>query len=233
MMPRYQEIALSLEKEISHAYQAGQYLPPEQRLAERYQVNRHTLRRAIDELVLKGWLLRQQGKGVMVLTKPVRYPLHSGAKFTDNLLNAGAKPNSRVLSLLRTNANTQVAKGLAVELASPIIQLKTLRFIDQVPISIVFHHLRVGEHDSVLSRYQQGSLHHFLAEHCHIELRRQQTVVSAQRPNKQDCACLQIDASNPLLTLQTVNVDQQKVPFEFSISHIRAELVELSLEHPL
>ncbi|GDY25590.1 phosphonate metabolism transcriptional regulator PhnF [Agarivorans sp. Toyoura001] len=232
-MPRYQEIALSLEKEISHAYQAGQYLPPEQRLAERYQVNRHTLRRAIDELVLKGWLLRQQGKGVMVLSKPVRYPLHSGSKFTDNLLSAGAKPNSRLLSFIRTNANQWVAKGLGVELASPVIQLKTLRFIDQVPISIVFHHLRLGEHEAHLSQYQQGSLHSFLKQHCNIELRRQQTVVGAQLPNNEDQACLQIDASNPLLTLQTVNVDQQQQAFEFSISHIRAELVELSLEHPL
>ncbi|WP_432458968.1 MULTISPECIES: phosphonate metabolism transcriptional regulator PhnF [unclassified Agarivorans] len=230
-MPRYQEIALSLEKEISSAYQAGQYLPPEQRLAERYQVNRHTLRRAIDQLVLKGWLLRQQGKGVLVLSQPVRYPLHSGAKFTDNLLNAGAKPNSRLLSCIRSNANQQVANNLEIALASPIIQLKTLRFIDQIPISIVFHHLRLGEHESQLGRYQQGSLHHFLAQHCAINLRRKHTVIGAQLPNNEDCACLQIDPSKPLLRLQTVNIDQQQQPFEFSISHIRAELVELSLEH--
>ncbi|WP_163132557.1 phosphonate metabolism transcriptional regulator PhnF [Agarivorans sp. Alg241-V36] len=232
-MPRYQEIALSLEKEISHAYQAGQYLPPEQRLAERYKVNRHTLRRAIDELVLKGWLLRQQGKGVMVLSKPVRYPLHSGSKFTDNLLNAGAKPNSRVLSFSQTNANQQVANGLGIAVASPVLQLKTLRFIDQMPISIVFHHLRLGEHEKHLSQYQQGSLHSFLKQHCQVELRRQHTVVGAQLANQEDCACLQIDGSHPLLTLQTINVDQAQQPFEFSISHIRAELVELSLEHPL
>jgi GntR family phosphonate transport system transcriptional regulator len=232
-MPLYQEIALSLEKEISLSYQAGDYLPPEQRLAERYQVNRHTLRRAIDELVLKGWLLRQQGKGVRVLSKPVRYPLHSGAKFTDNMLNAGAKPNSRLLRWSRTNANQQVAQGLNVELASPVLQLKTLRFIDNMPISIVFHHLRLGKHEALLSHYQSGSLHHFLEQHCGIVLRRQQTVIGAQLPNKEDCACLQIAADSPLLTLQTINIDQQQHPFEFSISHIRAELVELSLEHPL
>jgi GntR family phosphonate transport system transcriptional regulator len=232
-MSRYQEIALSLEQEITTAYQAGQYLPPEQRLAERYQVNRHTLRRAIDELVLKGWLLRQQGKGVLVLSKPVRYPLHSGSKFTDNLLNAGAKPNSRLLSLSRIKASAQVAKGLGLSLGEPVIQLKTLRFIDQVPVSIVFHHLLLGEHEASLNLYRQGSLHAFLKQQHNINLRRQQTVVGAQLANAEDCACLQICAATPLLTLQTVNVDQHQHPFEFSLSHIRAELVELSLEHPL
>ncbi len=232
-MPRYQEIALNLEQEISQGYQAGQYLPPEQRLAERYQVNRHTLRRAIDELVLKGWLLRQQGKGVLVLNKPVRYPLHSGSKFTDNLLNAGAKPNSRLLSYSRIKASAQVAKGLGLSLGETVIQLKTLRFINQLPVSIVFHHLQLGEHEASLSHYRQGSLHAFLQQHHAIELRRQHTVVGAQLATAEDCACLQISAAKPLLTLQTVNVDQNQQPFEFSLSHIRAELVELSLEHPL
>ncbi|GGB00877.1 phosphonate metabolism transcriptional regulator PhnF [Agarivorans gilvus] len=232
-MPRYQEIALNLEQQISQGYQAGQYLPPEQRLAEHYQVNRHTLRRAIDELVLKGWLLRQQGKGVMVLSKPMRYPLHSGSKFTDNLLNAGVKPNSRLLSLSRIQANAQVAKGLNLSLGDTVIQLKTLRFINQVPVSIVFHHLQLGEHEASLNLYRQGSLHAFLQQYHAIKLRRHHTVVGAQLANAEDCACLQICAATPLLTLQTVNVDQHQQPFEFSLSHIRAELVELSLEHPL
>lgn len=230
-MPRYQEIALNLENEIARLYLSGQYLPPEQRLAERFNVNRHTLRRAIDELVLKGWLVRRQGKGVMVVSKPVRYPLHSGSKFTDNLLNAGARPNSRVLSFSKVKATEEVAKALNLPVASQIIKIKTLRFIDQVPVSVVFHHLLSGEHESQLVAYQAGSLHQFLKKHSAINLRRKQTLVGAVMPNEADCACLQIDGKQPLITLQTVNVDEQQQPFEFSISHIRAELVELSLEH--
>lgn len=230
-MPRYQEIALSLEKEIARSYLSGQYLPPEQRLAERYSVNRHTLRRAIDQLVLKGWLERQQGKGVMVLSKPVRYPLHSGSKFTDTLLNVGVKPNSRVLAINRISANQQIAQGLGIASESQVIKIKTLRFIDQVPVSVVFHHLRLGEHETPLQGYRAGSLHQYLQRYCEISLRRHTTVVGAMMPNEEDRACLQIGNSHPLITLQTINVDQQGEAFEFSISHIRSELVELSLEH--
>ncbi|MCE0557017.1 MULTISPECIES: phosphonate metabolism transcriptional regulator PhnF [unclassified Motilimonas] len=232
-MARYQEIALSLEQEISQAYHAGQYLPAEQRLAERYQVNRHTLRRAIDELVGKGWLLRQQGKGVMVLSKPVRYPLHAGAKFTDNLLNIGAAPTSQLLNLCRVDASERISEALQIPIASQVVQLKTLRFIDDTPVSLVFHHFKLGEHEIALGRYQEGSVHQFLKQHCHITLKRQHTVIGAQLPSANDSACLQVPSKTPLLRLQSINVDQQHQPFEFSVSHIRAELVELSLEHPL
>ena len=45
---RYQEIAAKLEQELRQHYRCGDYLPAEQQLAARFEVNRHTLRRASD-----------------------------------------------------------------------------------------------------------------------------------------------------------------------------------------
>ena len=72
--PVYRELADILRRELS-GYQAGEFLPGEVQLAERFGVNRHTLRRAIDELVFEGSLLRQQGKGTQVLDRPLIYPM--------------------------------------------------------------------------------------------------------------------------------------------------------------
>ncbi len=44
---RYQEIAAKLEQELRQHYRCGDYLPAEQQLAARFEVNRHTLRRAL------------------------------------------------------------------------------------------------------------------------------------------------------------------------------------------
>ena len=65
---RYQEIAAKLEQELCHHYRCGDYLPAEQQLASRFEVNRHTLRRAIDQLVERGWVQRRQGVGVLLLS---------------------------------------------------------------------------------------------------------------------------------------------------------------------
>ena len=74
---RYQEIAARLEQELRHHYRCGDYLPAEQQLATRFDVNRHTLRRAIDQLVERGWVQRRQGVGVLVLMRPIDYPLNA------------------------------------------------------------------------------------------------------------------------------------------------------------
>ncbi len=92
---RYQEIAAKLEQELRQHYRCGDYLPAEQQLAARFEVNRHTLRRAIDQLVEKGWVQRRQGVGVLVLMRPFDYPLNAQARFSQNLLDQGSHPPAK------------------------------------------------------------------------------------------------------------------------------------------
>jgi GntR family transcriptional regulator, phosphonate transport system regulatory protein len=63
----YIQIARQLEQEVATGYGPGDCLPAEGLLAVRFGVNRHTLRRAIDELVEAGLLERRHGRGVFVL----------------------------------------------------------------------------------------------------------------------------------------------------------------------
>ncbi|EHM3348916.1 GntR family transcriptional regulator [Escherichia coli] len=95
---RYQEIAAKLEQELRQHYRCGDYLPAEQQLAARFEVNRHTLRRAIDQLVEKGWVQRRQGVGVLVLMRPFDYPLNAQAKECQRL----EIPNMSPLLCVRT-----------------------------------------------------------------------------------------------------------------------------------
>jgi len=69
----YRQICRILEQEIKSAYEAGDYLPVEVELAARFSVNRHTLRRAIDELVSMGLVERQHGRGNLILGEALEY----------------------------------------------------------------------------------------------------------------------------------------------------------------
>lgn len=92
---RYQEIAARLEQELRQHYRCGDYLPAEHQLAARFDVNRHTLRRAIDQLVERGWVQRRRGVGVLVLMRPFDYPLNARARFSQNLLDGAATPPAK------------------------------------------------------------------------------------------------------------------------------------------
>ncbi|EFB3867779.1 GntR family transcriptional regulator [Escherichia coli] len=68
---RYQEIAAKLEQELRQHYRCGDYLPAEQQLAARFEVNRHTLRRSQTRISAR----RAQAKECQRLEIPNMSPL--------------------------------------------------------------------------------------------------------------------------------------------------------------
>ena len=178
---RWQEIAAKLEVELRTHYRCGDYLPAEQQLADRYEVNRHTLRRAIDQLVERGWVQRRQGVGVLVLMRPFDYPLNAQARFSQNLLDQGSHPTSeKLLSVLRP-ASSHVADALGIQEGDNVIHLRTLRRVNGVAVCQIDHYFADLALWPVLQNFSSGSLHDFLQDATGIALKRTQTRIRLKR----------------------------------------------------
>ncbi|WEM44151.1 phosphonate metabolism transcriptional regulator PhnF (plasmid) [Photobacterium sp. DA100] len=231
-MPVYLKIAKELEDDLRHKYLAGDYLPSESQLAKYFQVNRHTVRRAIDELVTAGLILRQQGKGNMVLSQPADYYLHAGAHFTGNLLEQGALPRCEVLQSRVITASERLAEELKCEPESRIIHLRTYRKMDGVPRTVIDHYLPDYSWWPVIKHFKAGSLHNFIQKELGIEIERKSTRLRAQTPNAEYCRLLQINSSIPLLKIRTTNVIKgTEIVAEYSNSSTRSDVIELVMEH--
>ncbi|AUH01396.1 phosphonate metabolism transcriptional regulator PhnF [Pectobacteriaceae bacterium CE70] len=228
----YQAIAAQLEEELRKGYHSGDYLPSEQQLADRYSVNRHTLRRAVDELVNKGLVQRRRGIGILVLMRPYDYPLHAQARFSQNLMEQGSHPTSeRLLAVLRP-CNSDVASALGCQEGEPVIHLRTLRRVNAVPVSVIDHYLPELNWWPALQQFQSGSLHDFIARELHQPLTRRQTRISARPAQAKERQLLETVAQSPLLCIRTLNIctDSDRVA-EYSVSLVRAEMIELTMEH--
>src|ERR1017187_5166762 len=85
----YAQIAEVLEREYVRQGTPGDRLPAEGELAARFGVNRHTLRRAVDELIAEGLLERQHGVGIFITDQLLDYSVGSGTRFTQTLADIG------------------------------------------------------------------------------------------------------------------------------------------------
>ncbi|WP_407321212.1 phosphonate metabolism transcriptional regulator PhnF [Dickeya ananatis] len=228
----YQAIAARLEEELRTVYRCGDYLPSEQQLAARYDVNRHTLRRAVDELVNKGLVQRRRGIGILVLMRPYDYPLHAQTRFSQNLLEQGSHPTSeRLLAVLRP-ANASVAAALGREEGDEVIHLRTLRRVNGVPVSLIDHYLPNLDWWPVLQRFTSGSLHEFLAGELQQSLTRRQTRISARASQAKEAQLLEVALQTPLMCIRTLNTcNGSGRVAEYSVSLARADMIELTMEH--
>ncbi|WP_413735552.1 phosphonate metabolism transcriptional regulator PhnF [Sodalis sp. RH21] len=229
---RYQEIAALLEQEVRARYRCGDYLPSEQQLAQRYQVNRHTLRRAVDQLVDRGWLQRRHGIGILVLMRPYDYPLHARTHFSQNLLDQGSHPTSELLLAVLRPCSEAVASALSCDAGDTVIHLRTLRRVNGVPLSVIDHYLPDLGWWPALQQFRNGSLHDFIKTRLDQGLVRRQTRISARRSQTKESQLLEVANQIPLLCVRTINAcaGSDRVA-EYSYTLSRADMIELTMEH--
>ncbi|MES9946816.1 MAG: phosphonate metabolism transcriptional regulator PhnF [Candidatus Thiodiazotropha sp.] len=230
-LPVYRQISQMLRQDIQNFYQAGDVLPTEADLAQRFNVNRHTLRRAVDELVTEGMVMRHHGKGVYVLAPTIDYAIGPRTRFTETLEALGVSTQSRVIRKQTILASGGVSARLQVAEGREVIFLETLREVDGKPFCVISHFLPLDAFPQVLERYDKGSLHTFLEKHCATKLQRSESLISAVLPESDDAALLSIPRYLPVLRVKSVNVaiDSQK-PVEYVVTRFRGDATQLSVK---
>ena len=121
--------------ELVRNSEEGARLPAERALAKQLGVARMTLRRAIDQLVAAGVVVREQGRGTFV-TRPRLARQVAMTSFTEEMLRRGKLPTSEVLELKQVHANALQARSLRIPVNDPIFRFRRIRLADGEPIGL-------------------------------------------------------------------------------------------------
>jgi len=226
----YSQIAKLLKEEIASFLKPGDYLPSEKDLAERFGVNRHTIRRAVDKLIVEGLLERRHGKGTLVLDGPTDYVLGSSTRFTETFESLGKTASNRILRKLTVPARGGVARRLRLAENDFVAWIESLRMADDQPICVISHFLPQRVFPNLLAEYHGGSLHEHLAVHYECKLVRIESLVSAALPQGDDALLLGMPQNQPVLRVKSVNVDERDgTPLEYALTRFRADRIQLRI----
>ncbi|MDF1579803.1 MAG: phosphonate metabolism transcriptional regulator PhnF [Desulfuromonadales bacterium] len=227
--PVYRQISEKLSEEVQSFYHPGDLLPPENELASLFGVNRHTLRKAVDELVADGLVQRQHGRGVYVLDSAIKYSIGSRTRFTETLEGQGYSTASQVLDKQVISARGKVAKRLGIAEGERVIYIESLRKVEGTPFCLISHYLPLSLGPELFEKYNSGSLHKFLEKSCAINLTRQESLVSTTLPDADEGKKLQMPLRIPILKVKSINIDTKtQNPVEYAVTRFRGDAAELS-----
>ncbi len=140
-IPLYFQVSQQIEKAISDGRLAsGARLENEISLAEKLGLSRPTMRRAIQELVDKGMLVRKRGVGTQVVRGKITRPVELTSLF-DDLLRSDQGPMTTLLINERMPASNHVAAELNVEPGQTVLHLRRLRWANGEPLAILENYL--------------------------------------------------------------------------------------------
>ncbi len=231
--PVWQAIAGALRTDLAEGrYAPGDKLPTEAALAERFGVNRHTVRHGIAALVDEGLIRTRRGAGAFVAATPTDYPIGRRVRFHANLIAAGRRPEKRVLHLDDRAASAGEAQALQIAAGDRVCAYFGLSLADGQPIA-VFESLfplerlaGIGVALQETSRVTEALNAVGIADYT-----RASTRLTAVRASATQALHLQLSEGDPLLRSSGVNVDLNGQPVEYGRTWFAGDRVTLTLEN--
>lgn len=228
----WRQIVDGLEADIAAGRLApGDRLPAETQLAERFGVNRHTVRRALGVLASRGLVRATQGRGTFVEARPLAYPIGPRTRFTEIVSGAGRQAGGALLSAGERPADAWAADRLGVAPGAPVLELVTLRSADGTPITLATNVFPLPRFAGLDARYREtGSLTQAYRLLGVPDYRRLSSAVTARAATPEEAAPLDLAPGRILLVLDNVNIDEAGARIQATRALFPADRVELNVE---
>jgi len=228
----WRQIAGSLQRDIGEGtYPPASQLPTEAQLSARFGVNRHTVRRALEELSRAGLVRVEQGRGSFVAEDVIDYTVEPRTRFSEWIRRQNKEPSGRVLQLKETVADVQVAAGLGVRAGSRVILFERLGLADDRPVSVTRHYFAAPRFRRLLDLLRHSpSITEALEQVGVPDYLRQTTRVTARMPNADEAELLRAPRSRPVLVAENVNVERGGEIVEFAIGLYPTPRVQIVFE---
>lgn len=228
----WRQIAESLESDIkAQVFEPGKRLPTEAELAERFSVNRHTVRRGIAFLEQEGLLRVEQGRGTFVQERVVDYKLGKRTRFTENIQKQSRIPSGEIVRAIVMAADANVAKQLHIRKGAPVALIESIGKVDGRPISVAAHHFPQRRFPDIIEIYKrERSVTKALAHYGVEDYTRKETRITARLPTTNESRLLELPRSQPVLVTESVNVDADGRVIEYGWGRMAAERAQLVVQ---
>jgi len=228
-VPLYFQVSRQIEAAIDAGQLApGDRLENEISLADRWGLSRPTMRRAIQELVDKGLLVRRRGIGTQVVHGRVKRPMDLTSLF-DDLARSGQQPATRVLAREVVPAPAAVAERLGLAAGGDVLRLERLRSARDEPLAVMRNWLPVDLAPALTAEALEARGLYELMRGTGVHLRIATQRITARGATAPEARLLGVRKGAPVLSMDRVAYDGSGRAVELGEHAYRAEAYSIEM----
>ena len=228
----YYQIYEALKKDVANKlYKIGDKLPSEDLLSKRFEVNRHTVRRAVQILKNEGILFSKRGSGVIVQDSKFKYKIGKRVRFSQNITNENYTPETKIIRSEIRKASNIEADNLKINSKDEILLIETTGKINNIPTILTKRTIPNKRFPSFLEIFRKElSVTQTLKLFGINDFVRSNTNIIAELADSIQANLLNCKINSPLLKTTYVNQDLNFIPIEYSQTWFVGERIQLTLE---
>lgn len=231
-MSKVLTLEVLLSKEIEYLletenYREKQKLPSERELAEYFNVQRLTIRAALQILVQKGILISRERYGYFIAPKRVQFNLNHTNSFKMMIERMGKTSYAKLLEFEKIKLNEQLAKKTMLAEGTEMFRIMRLRFGNKEPIAVEKSYI-VCDLAKDLSEedVHNKSLYEALKKKYRLSIANSSHRVSVVYANGLEAELLKINPSKPLIKYQGLVYEKRGRLLEYFETILRSDKIE-------
>ena len=231
--PLYNQLVDTLKAKIENKMNVNDRLPSERELSSQYGLSRTTVRIALNELELMGYVHRQHGKGTFV-SNVIKGQTDLGGtySFTEQMKSLGKEPETKILSLKTMKANQFIAEGLGIEVDDEIIKIKRLRSADHEPMMLERTYLPLSKFPELsLVDLQNTPLYELFMKQYNEIVKVADEILAVGIMTAKDAQLLSFYEGAPVLKLKRTTYNNKNEIIEYTLSVARGDKFTYHIRH--
>ena len=229
LLPAYYQIKHTIRNWIlNKEFTPGQKIPSVEKLANQFKVNHLTVRRAIEHLEQEGVLVSRRGSGTFVSNDEAMIKSLSTeiTGFMDEIFYQvqKAKTKSAEMNIIETPKIVSEKLGLGEE-DKTVLQIKRVRFLDQIPFNYTINYLPMKIGSRIVKRdLLKKPLLQILEQDFNIEFSEVVQIIQASFADQEVSEKLGVPSGSPMLFVERVLYTKHRKPVQMFQAYYRGDL---------
>jgi GntR family transcriptional regulator len=231
-VPLYIKIKESIREDINKGIlKRGEKLKSEDELAQQFGVSRMTVRQGIADLIDEGLLYRRHGVGTFVAHQHLERDHSKLTNFFEISKLEGIEVTENLLGLEVIPSKSKIAKSLDLEEGDLVICVRTLRYTENVPVTIHEAYLPHKLFAQLLQENLQVETKNLWGfyEKCGYRVKKAVQRLEARQANEEQATILEIEEGAPILYKERTIYADSGTPIEFLYCYNRGDMYSLTV----
>ena len=226
-IPLYVQVSDWLQNMITEErYKVGAKLPSQGELAEKFQLNRNTIRHAVSLLVQKGFVEKQKGMGTFVKRKSVFHPIYQLGRltsFVDDFNLDDVELEDKTILKNKIRASRELAEKLMINENDDMVQIDRVRIANKTPLILERQFYSFKDFGELLDMEITGSIYQILIDRFNADLNHSIQTIRAVTPPGKIAQVLGISTTVPCILLESLAYTSRDVCIEVLQSFYRGD----------
>ena len=225
-IPVYKVIEQDLRVSILEGkLKQGDLIPSETELCARYGVARMTVRQAINNLLVDGYIYRHKGRGTFVTfnKKEIQKQDSSFLSFTNEMKLLDSPVDTTLLKFEKSQADEMIATRLQIKVGDPIYYVERLRSSVNLPLAFERLYLPASMYGEITEKILSGSFYTYVQVNLGWKIRNCEYAIEARGVTKRVAELLHQKEGEPSLYLNSVTYLENGRAFVYTRFYFHGE----------